>query len=130
MRYLSAEEILVLHAFIINETSGSHGLRDVGLLQSIVHKPQASFAGKELYTDVFIKAAVLLEAIANYHVFIDGNKRTSFASATRFLYINGYEVIMTNEDVENTIVKIATKEMVVSDIAVWLKKNSKKIKKI
>src|SRR3989344_2507975 len=130
MRYLSAEEILIIHAYIIGETSGLHGVRDVELLQSIAHKPQARFSGKEIYGGVFLKAAVLLEAIANYHGFIDGNKRTSFACAARFLYINGYAITMTNKDVEQTIIKVAAKELTISDIVAWFKKNSKKVRKL
>lgn len=129
MRYLTAEEILVLHALVVDETGGSHGVRDTHLLQSIVHKPQSRFGGRDLYPDVFTKAAVLLEAIANYHVFVDGNKRTSFIAASRFLTINGYDVTASNTEVEERVLAVATKQMGIKEIAEWLKRNSKKIKR-
>ena len=126
MRYLSAEEILILHAFVVDETGGSHGVRDIHLLQSIAHKPRSQFGGEELYQGVFIKAAILLEALANYHVFVDGNKRTAFAVAVRFLFLNGYDVTAVNDAVESAVLKVATKRMNVEALALWLKENSKK----
>lgn len=124
MRYLSAEDILLLHALLIDETGGSHGVRDVQLLQSIAKKPQMRFAGKQLYANVLAQAAVLLEAIANYHVFIDGNKRTAFVAAARFLHLNGYEIQSSNKGVEKEMLKVATGKMSVKDIELWLKKHS------
>src|SRR3989344_3308734 len=130
MRYLMAQELLVLHALVIEETGGSDGVRDVSLVASAVAKPQTSFGGKELYSGIFLKAAVLLEAVVNYHAFVDGNKRTGFVATARFLSLNGYTFSGSNKDVEKTVLLIATKEMQVRNIAVWLKKNSKKNSKI
>ena len=121
-----AQELLVLHALVIEETGGSDGVRDVALLASAAAKPQTSFGGKELYQGVFLKAAVLLEAVVNYHAFVDGNKRTGFVAATRFLFLNGHTFSGSNKDVEKTVLLIATKKMQVGDIAAWLKKNSKR----
>jgi len=121
-----AQELLVLHALVIEETGGSDGVRDVSLVASAVAKPQTSFGGKELYSGIFLKAAVLLEAVVNYHAFVDGNKRTGFVATARFLSLNGYTFSGSNKDVEKTVLLIATKEMQVRNIAVWLKKNSKR----
>lgn len=127
MRYLTAEELLILHALVVDATGGSHGVRDTALLASIAHKPQAKFGGKDLYPDVFLKAAVLLEAIANYHVFIDGNKRTSFIAAARFLHMNRYDIEADNKDVEKTVLLVATKRMSVEELTEWLKEKSRRI---
>lgn len=124
MKYLSSKEVLIIHALIIDETGGSHGIRDVELLKSIVHKPKTMFGGRELYKDIFSKAAVLLEALANYHVFIDGNKRTALAATSRFLFLNGYELAASNRDAETLMIKVATKEKGVENIKNWLRKNS------
>ena len=124
MRYLTAQEILILHALVVDTTSGSHGVRDIALLASIAHKPSATFGGNDLYPDIFHKAAVLLEAICNYHVFIDGNKRTSFIAAARFLSLNGYEIVASNEDVETTVLAVATKRIDIEALAKWLKEKS------
>lgn len=117
-----------MHALVIDTTSGSHGVRDPHLLHSIAHKPQTQFGGKQLYTDIFSKTAVLIEAIVNFHVFVDGNKRTALVSGARFLAINGYTLIATNKDAEHVILSLATKDMKVEQLVVWLKKNTRKSK--
>ena len=126
MRYLSAEQILVIHSEIIDATGGSHGVRDVGLLSAIADKPRAAFGGADLYPDVFIKAAVYLESIVNYHVFIDGNKRTGFMASARFLAMNGYELKASNRAVEGFVLSVATDKPGIAKITAWLKKHAKR----
>lgn len=126
MRYLSAQEILILHALVVDETGGRHGVRDIALLGSIAHKPQTKFGGKELYKGVFVKAAVLLEAVISYHVFLDGNKRTGLIAAGRFLSVNRYELAASNTEIETLALAVATKKIEIKDIAAWLKKHAKK----
>jgi len=126
MRYITAEELLMLHARVIDATGGSHGVRDIGLLQSIIVKPSAQFGGKELYSGVFRKAAVLLESIANYHVFVDGNKRTAFTATAYFLHINGYKLTATNKAVEKTIISVATKHINLDALEAWIEKHIEK----
>jgi death-on-curing protein len=126
MRYLSAQELLVLHALVVDETGGSHGVRDVGLLQSVAAKPAARFGGKDLYKGAFSKAAVLLEALINYHVFVDGNKRTGLIASARFLAINGYTLTASNKKLEALALAVATKEVEVKEITARLKKYSKR----
>ena len=89
MKYLSPEQVLFIHSRIIDATGGAHGLRDIGLLQSAVSRPRATFKGKDLYKDVFHKAAALMQSLAVNHPFIDGNKRTAITSAAVFLTLNG-----------------------------------------
>lgn len=116
----------MLHARVVDATGGSHGVRDIGLLQSIVVKPSAQFDGRELYPGIFQKAAVLLEAIANYHVFVDGNKRTAFTAAAYFLHINGYELVATNKAVEKTVLAVATKRMNPDALEAWVEKHAER----
>jgi len=129
MRYLTARDILVIHARIIDATSGSHGVRDIGLLQSIARKPQTAFGGKELYRGAFTKAAVYFEAIAQHHVFVDGNKRTSVAVAARFLFLNGFTLTLTNEELVAQALHVVLHKPELKEIAAWLKAHSKKIRK-
>jgi len=128
MRYLTAEEMLVLHALVIDGYGGSHGVRDVALLESIVHKPRAAFGGKDLYPTFCGKAAAFCEAIVNFHVFVDGNKRTALIATARFLVMNGYELTATNKEAEFIILNVATKETDVESLALWIKKHSKRIR--
>lgn len=126
MIYLSGEDILVIHSEIIDATGGLHGIRDIHLFSSIIDKPKATFGGKELYGDLFHKAASYFESLAKYHVFIDGNKRTSIGATARFLYINGYDLKTTNKGLENFTLKIVTDKLDLQIIASWLKKHAKK----
>lgn len=117
-----------MHSELIDETGGSHGVRDAGLLISIVEKPKMQFGGKELYKGVFIKAATYLESIAKFHIFIDGNKRTAITASARFLFLNGYELMATNKEVENFVINVVVKKLDLEKIAAWLKKYSSKLK--
>jgi death-on-curing protein len=114
-----------MHARVIEETGGVHGVRDVGLLISASERPKASFGGQESYPDIFKKAAAYLEALVRYHVFVDGNKRTSVITAARFLYINKYLFRATNSDIERFVVRIAIERLDVDRIAEWLRSNAR-----
>ena len=126
MQYLLAKDILVIHARIVDVTTGTQGIRDIGLLTSLTLKPQTILFGKEAYQGIFLKAAVYLESIATYHVFLDGNKRTAIAIAARFLYMNGYTLTASNKEVERFVLKVAVKKHSLAKIAQWFKKHSKK----
>lgn len=122
MKYLSPEQILFIHARLIGETGGSHGLRDIGLLQSAVGRPTATFDGEELYESAFEKAAALMHSLVNNHPFIDGNKRVGITSAVIFLEINDIQLKAGNKElVEFTQSVVAGLEN--EQIAEWFKKH-------
>ena len=127
MNYLSAQDVLVLHAMVIDATGGSNGVRDAHLLASIAEKPRACFAGKDLYATVWIKAAILFEGLVNYHVFVDGNKRTGLIATARFLSLNGYEFKASNEESVVMALRIATKEVSQEALAAWLEANAEAV---
>ena len=129
MRYLRGEAILIIHSEIIDTSGGRHGVRDVGLLGSIIHKPQLVLDGQEQYPTIHDKAAVYMETFAHFHVFNDGNKRTGLVTAARFLFINGWEFKASNQAAEQFIMDVATKKSIdLMAISIWLKQNSKKLK--
>ena len=125
MQYLSAEQVLFIHARLIAETGGEHGVRDLGLLQSAVARPGATFDGDELYSDLYHKAAALMESLITNHPFVDGNKRTGFTAAAMFLRLNGSLLITSNEGVESFVLSIAKGEETVESIAEWLEQSCK-----
>jgi death-on-curing protein len=84
MNYLTVEQVLFIHARLIAETGGEHGVLDLGLLQSAVSRPHETYGGQNLYPDLFLKAAALLESLIGNHAFVDGNKRTAITSAGLF----------------------------------------------
>jgi death on curing protein len=129
MIYLSAAEIAAINEVVIEESGGSIGIRESGLLESIARKPATGFGDHESYPDIFLKAAVLYEAIVNYHVFIDGNKRTAFAATARFLNLNGYDLHVSDAEIEDYTISIATTKAELAGIATWIKKHSRKAEK-
>ena len=125
-RYISAAELLVIHALVVDATGGSHGVRDAGLLASITERPQARFGGKELHNDIYMKTAVLVEAAVKYHVFVDGNKRTALAAGGRFLFLNGYELTASNRQAEEAIFAVAEKRLDEKALAAWFRAHTKR----
>jgi len=127
MKYLTPQDILVIHSEVVDATGGSHGIRDLGLLISTTERPKAAFAGKEAYKTIFEKAAVYLESLVSYHVFTDGNKRTGIVASARSLFINGYELKASNKELERFVLKVAIKKLDIPQISKWLKENSQKL---
>jgi len=124
MKRITAEDILVLHAMVLDETGGSHGVRDPHLLASIAEKPYGQFGGADLYPTLTHKAAVLFEALVNYHVFVDGNKRTGLTTTARFLYLGGMRFTAPHKALEEVTIAIATKVRSIDDLTVWIEANS------
>ena len=82
--YLTLTEVLAIHADQIERYGGTQGVRDPGLLEAALFRPQTGY-----YADLIEEAAALWESLSQGHPFIDGNKRTAFASTYTFLAING-----------------------------------------
>ncbi|OGY11507.1 MAG: hypothetical protein A3H88_01810 [Candidatus Blackburnbacteria bacterium RIFCSPLOWO2_02_FULL_44_9] len=112
---------------MIKRYGGAHGLRDVGLLESAVARPQASFAGEDFYPTVFEKAAALMHSLLKNHPFVDGNKRTAYASAGIFLELNGFELANLHRASFLFTKKVENTKLTIEQIAAWLKKNSKEL---
>ena len=129
MRYLAAEEILVIHSKIVEKTGGAHGVRDVGLLASSASRPQMEFGGKELYKGLFAKAGAYIDSLAKHHVFIDGNKRTALSVAGVFLALNGYQTTFPIKASERFVLAAAQRQRTLEEIATWLKTCSRKMRK-
>ena len=120
MNYLAVEQVLFIHARLISETGGMHGVLELGLLLSAVARPQATFDGQDLYPDIFSKAAALLESLVGNHAFVDGNKRTAITSAGLFLGINGYRLTANNQQLEDFTLQCARHAVSLDEIARWL----------
>lgn len=127
MKYLTSAQVLVIHDQAIKRFGGSHGIRDLKLLESAVGRPRASFGGKDLYKDIFEKAVALLQSLSKNHAFLDGNKRTTLSSSGIFLKMNGYRLVNTHKEEVEFMIKAENESYSVEKIASWLKKNSKKI---
>jgi len=124
MIYLTPEQVLFIHSRLVTETGGSHGVRDLGLLESAVARPRATFDGKELYPDLFTKTAALMDSLINNHPFLDGNKRTGITAAGLFLLLNGCKLTASPQELETITLRVAMEGMEVSALATWIRKNS------
>jgi death-on-curing protein len=124
MNYLTPEQVLFIHSRLVAETGGSHGVRDLGLLESVVARPRATFDGRELNPDLFTKAAALMDSLINNNPFVDGNKRTGITSAGLFLRINGWKLTAISEELEMCALRVATVGMKVAELALWLRGNT------
>ena len=126
MNYLTPEQVLFIHYRLIEETSGSHGIRDLALLQSAVERPKATFDNNDLYPDLVTKAVALMHSMIKNHLFVDGNKRTAITSASIFLIHNNYTLKASNKELERFTIKVASKDVAVKEIAKWFKVHTKK----
>ena len=125
--FLTLEQVLVVHEDQIDRYGGSHGIRDLALLESALFRPQTTFAEEELYPTIFNKAAALLHSLILNHAFIDGNKRTATASMLVFLGLNGWEFKVTQQDLVETVLGIEAKKWSIEKISAWLENNSKQL---
>src|SRR3989338_3185868 len=101
MKYLTIQQVLAIHDLMVKRYGGSGGVRDIGLVESAVARPQGTFGGNDLYPDIFDKAGALLQSLLKNHPFVDGNKRTALTSVGLFFKINGYNLINNHhEEVE------------------------------
>ena len=124
MNYLTPEQVLFIHYLIIEETGGSHGIRDIPLLQSAVARPMAVFNDTDLYPDLFTKAAALMHSNIKNHPFVDGNKRTAVTAASIFLLRNSFKITASNKELEQFTLKIASTNTGIEEIAKLFKKHS------
>lgn len=124
------QDIYELHTQLENTFILSPGIRDKNLLASAVNTPFQTFMGNDLYPSIYDKAAQLCYGIANNHPFIDGNKRTALHSMYVYLIINGYDIIATQQDVENLIINVAAGRMPTTELSKWLQNNTVEIKQL
>jgi death-on-curing protein len=117
--YLTLPEVLAIHADQIERYGGSQGVRDHGLLESALYRPQTGY-----YSDLVEEAAALWESLAQNHPFIDGNKRTAFASTYTFLAINGAQLTANVEDAYAFVSGLYEKgEFTFDRLVPWLRSN-------
>ncbi len=125
--YLTLDEVLAIHHKEVEKFGGSHGVRDLNLLDSAIHRPQSSFMGEDLYPSLFHKAAALMHSILLNHPFIDANKRTATVSMAYFLHLSGYNIEAGQKELVELALKVASKQIDLEQISKWLKEHSVKI---
>ncbi len=118
--YLTLVEVLAIHADQLERYGGGGGLRDAGLLEAALFRPQTGY-----YHDLIEEAAALWESLAQNHPFLDGNKRTAFAATYTFLTINGANLRADAEETYDFIAGLYDAgAFEFGALADWLRKNT------
>jgi len=124
VKYLYPKQLLYLYQEVMKRSGGTVGLRDHGLLESAVYRPQASFGGQDLYPDLLSKAAALGHSIISNHPFVDGNKRVGFEAIRLMLRLNGYDVHASKDAMFDVVIDMAAGTLTEQAIADWLKRHA------
>src|ERR1700730_11034586 len=118
--YLTMAEVLAIHEDQIERYGGSQGVRDRGLLEAALYRPQTGY-----YADLIEEAAALWESLAQNHPFIDGNKRAAFAVTYTFLAINGVRLTAGPDETYMFIAGLyRTNEFTFDKLVQWLRANT------
>ena len=121
--FVDIELAIAIHDDLIDTFGGSLGIRDLALLESALAQPQASFFGSLLHEKIEEQAAAYLYHICKNHPFIDGNKRTALGVMEAFLGINGWELNISNQDLENLVLEVANDRLDKSSITEIIKEH-------
>lgn len=123
MRYLTIHEVLHIHEALISAYGGMQGVRDQGLVEAALLRPQTGY-----YADLIEEAAALWESLAMNHGFIDGNKRIAFAAMEIFLDLNGTCITASQEDAEAFIYHhLEARTFTKDNLDAWLRGNTKPV---
>lgn len=101
VRFLSVDEVLAIHARLIEIFGGPAGIRDPGLLESALHRPRTGY-----YKDLSAMAAALFESLLMNHPFVDGNKRVAFFATDVFLRLNGWKLDVDADEAHAFLVRL------------------------
>jgi len=121
--FITLQEALDLHEQLIKRFGGSAGVRDMGLLESALVRPQTGY-----YDTLSMQAAALFQSLCQNHCFVDGNKRVAFASTAIFLRMNGYRLRVNADDGESFLIgQVIQKGIGIDDIASWLESRMEEV---
>jgi len=127
--FLSVEDILCIHAGTITKEGGLGGVRDYGLLESAIMLPQQRIAGRHLHRGLAAMAAAYLYHLAQNHPFQDGNKRAGVIAAFVFLDVNGVDLKATQDELERTVLSVASGQMSKRSLTAWMRKHTRRRKR-
>ena len=122
MIYLELGDLLAIAGEVLElEADALARVTDLGLADSAVSRPNASFDGQEFYPTIAAKAATLLFGIARNHAFIDGNKRVAVLATLQFLNFNGHDLdLQPPEEAYKTIAGVAAGTITLDDLTTWM----------
>ena len=118
--YIRVDDILTIHADQIERYGGGEGIRDPGLLEAALFRPQTGY-----YPTLIDEAAALWESLPQNQTFVDGNKRTAFAATYVFLATNGLDITATDDEAQDFVLGLYNVSSVTFDnLRAWLSENT------
>jgi death-on-curing protein len=121
IQYLSLEEVIEIGEALIPDFR----IRDIGLLESAVHRPATVIYGQEAYPSIEGKIAAMMHSLAANHALIDGNKRLTWSSGRLFAILNNLDFYVGIDEAEGVIISLASGELDAKSLAPiigkWLK---------
>ena len=124
-KWLPKGAVLAIHARQLAEHGGATGVRDVGLLESALQRPQHKLAYGD--PDAAELAAAYAYGLARNHPFVDGNKRTALVVSRTFLLHNGWQINATPQDRLHTFLALASGELSETQLADWFRTHLVKV---
>ncbi len=124
MRFISGDELVYLHARIIELSGGLPGAKDEGAVQTIPTRIRMTQRGREVFQDLFVKAGTLMMLLATGQPFHDGNKRVSIAAAGVFLAMNGQTLTASDHEIVDFCRAVERGSLDEKTIGGWLKSKS------
>ena len=119
----SKDKVLLLHRLIAEETGGSMGVRDEGLLESALESAFSGFGGQEFYPSKEEKGACLGYALISNHAFVDGNKRIGVYIMLTFLEVNGIKLKCSDEELVQIGLSVADGSMGYEQLLAWVREH-------
>ncbi len=115
--FLSLDEVLEIHRRVIESFGGADGVRDLGLLESALYRPQSGY-----YEDLAAMAAALFDSMLMNHQFVDGNKRVAFFATDVFLRLNGWRLEVDADAAHSLLIELLrTGQCDFEHLEVWIR---------
>lgn len=117
--FLSLDEALAIHARLLEVFGGTDGVRDLGLLESALFRPQTGY-----YENLVAMAAALFESLLMNHPFLDGNKRVAFFATDVFLRLNGWRFEVDAEEAHAFLIeRLETGSADFAQLETWIRRS-------
>ncbi len=121
--FLSLDEVIATHERLIERFGGASGIRDLGLLESALFRPQTGY-----YAGMVEMATALFESLLLNHPFVDGNKRVAFFATDVFLRLNGWKFSVSSEPAHAFLISLLERnECSFDNLEPWIQESIKKI---
>ena len=120
------QDVISIHKVLIDQFGGSHGVRDLYLLESAIARPNSTFDGSDLYQTIEEKASAIIESILINHPFVDGNKRIGYVMMRLMLLNSGKDIVASENDKYEFVISVASGKLKFEGILDWVTMHLKK----